>query len=150
MAKLELLERLVGEWTMEAGPPDADPWPGQARFSFNWLEGRTWLIQRWTVEMPEAPDGIAIIGLSDAPPDAQSAKGSGGGFRQHYFDSRGVQRVYEMSFEGDDWNLWRDGPPFDQRFSGQFVDDDTIRGRWEIREPNEAWRTDFEVTYRRI
>lgn len=42
--------------------------------------GRRFLIQRWEVDHPEAPDGIAIIGFD---PDK-------GGLRQHYFDSRGV------------------------------------------------------------
>jgi len=32
------------------------------RVSFEWLEGRTFLIERWTVDLPEFPDGIAIIG----------------------------------------------------------------------------------------
>ena len=49
--------------------------------------GRRFLIQRWEVEHPDAPDGIAIIGL-----DADH-----GGLLQHYFHSRGVARVYEMT-----------------------------------------------------
>ena len=39
---------------MAWGPPGGPPWPGQARVRFEWLEGRTFLIQRWTVELPEA------------------------------------------------------------------------------------------------
>jgi len=61
------LEPLVGEWTMEAGPPGGPPWPGEASVSFDWLEGGKFLIERWRVELPEAPDGIAIIGPGDGP-----------------------------------------------------------------------------------
>jgi len=95
---LARLGALVGEWTLEAGPPDSPPWPGEGRVAFEWLEGERFLIQRWSIDMPEAPDGIAIIGPGDEP-DA---------FRQHYFDSRGVERVYEMTLAGGGWRMWRD------------------------------------------
>jgi hypothetical protein len=138
---LERLDALVGEWTMEAGPPGGPPWPGAARVSFEWLEGRAFLIERWTVDLPEAPDGIAIIGAGDEPDS----------FRQHYFDSRGVHRVYEMTLDGGVWRLWRDAPdPGPQRFEGTFSDDGaTIAGRWEIAEDGSTWRTDFDLTYRK-
>lgn len=139
---LDRLDALVGEWTMEAGPPDGPPWPGEARVSFEWLEGRTFLIERWTVDLPEAPDGIAIIGLGDEPE----------AFRQHYFDARGVHRIYDMTLDDGVWRLWRDSiDPFSQRFSATFSDDGrTIEGRWEIQEAGEDWRTDFDLTYRMV
>jgi hypothetical protein len=140
-ADLDRLDALVGDWTLEAGPPGGPPWPGRARASFEWLEGRTFLIQRWTIDMPEAPDGIAIVGAGDEP----------GTFRQHYFDSRGVHRIYEMTLDGGVWTLARDAPdPFPQRFTGTFGDDgSTISGRWEKREAGSDWDTDFALTYRR-
>ena len=98
---LEPLEALVGEWEMEAGPPDGPPWPGEARVAFEWLEGRRFLIQRWSIDLPEAPNGIAIIGLRDAPASAEAVAeavaDSDAPYRQHYFDSRGVHRIYEMT-----------------------------------------------------
>jgi hypothetical protein len=139
---LERLDALVGQWTMEAEPPGGPPWPGEGRVTFEWLEGRTFLIERWTVDLPEAPDGIAIIGAGDAPET----------FRQHYFDSRGVHRIYEMTLRDGAWKLWRDAPdPFPQRFSGEFSDDGkTIAGRWEKAEKASTWETDFDLTYRKF
>jgi hypothetical protein len=104
--------------------------------------GRTWLIQRWHVDLPEAPDGIAIIGASDGGPEP---------LRQHYFDSRGVERIYEMSFDGREWRMWRDEPnPFPQRFIGTLDDEGTtITGRWEKREDGADWDTDFALVYRK-
>jgi hypothetical protein len=64
---LERLHALLGEWTMEAAPPGGSPWAGEGRVSVEWLEGRTFLIERWTVDAPGAPDGIAIIGLGAQP-----------------------------------------------------------------------------------
>ena len=138
---LARLEALVGEWTMEAGPPGGPPWPGGGRVTFEWLEGRRFLIQCWTVDVPEAPDGIAIIGSTDEP----------GRFRQHYFDSRGVHRVYEMGLDRGVWTLSRDAPdPFPQRFTGTLRGDGTtIVGRWEKAVDGVRWETDFDLTYRR-
>jgi hypothetical protein len=55
--------------------------------TFEWLEGRFFLVQRLTNEFPSAPNGLAIIGLGMDPET----------FTQHYYDSRGVTRVYRMT-----------------------------------------------------
>jgi hypothetical protein len=136
------LDALVGEWTMEAGPPGGPPWPGEARVSFEWLKGRQFVIERWTIDVPEFPDGIAIIGGGDEPES----------FRQYYFDSRGVHRIYEMTLDDGVWRLWRHAPdPFPQRYTGTFgADGKTISGRWEKQEDGSTWETDFELTYRKV
>lgn len=137
---LRELEPLLGEWTMEAGPPDGDPWPGQARVEFEWMEGAPFMVERWSVEMPEAPDGTAIIGCDAAE----------GRYFQLYSDERDVCRVYEMRIGDGEWRLWRQGEPFAQRFTGRFEGDGkTIKGRWELDE-GEGWRTDFDLTYRKL
>lgn len=134
---LEPLEVLAGEWRMQAGPPGAAPWPGQARVSFEWLGARAFLIERWTV--PQAFDGIAIIGPGDEP----------GTFRRHYFDARGEHRIYQMSLRQRAWKQWRDAPdPFPQRFSATISDDgETIAGRWEKAPDGASWEADIDVTY---
>jgi hypothetical protein len=137
---MQSLDALVGEWTMEASPPGGPPWAGEARVSFEWLD-RAYLIERWTVEMPEAPDGIAIIG-----PDR-----SGQNLVQHYFDTRGVARIYGTSLENGVWKLWRDGEDFSQRYSGTFSEDgNRIEGCWEIARDGENWEVDFDLTYVRV
>lgn len=120
--------------------PGAAP---RARTTFEWLSGRRFLVQRWEVEHPDAPDGIAIIGF-----DAEKAT-----YLQHYFDSRGIARVYEMSFAGGVWTLQRlaPAPDFSQRFSGAFDDDgDRIVGRWERSATGADWQHDFDLTYTRV
>ena len=140
-AALKQLEPLIGQWTMEARPPDGDPWPGEARVSFEWHESGAHVVQRWSVEMPEAPDGTAVIGCDAA----------NGTYYQLYSDERGVCRVYEMGLRDGVWTLRREGAPFAQRFSGTFGEDGaTISGRWELREEGQDWRTDFEVVYTRV
>lgn len=140
-AARERLEALVGEWTLEAGPPGGPPWPGEARVTFEWLDGAPLLVQRWRVDLPEAPDGVAVIGCD----------GMAAAYYQLYTDDRDVQRVYEMSLGEGVWKLWREGEPFSQRFTGTFSEDgDTIAGRWEIAEDGTTWRTDFDLTFTRV
>ncbi|HEX6677126.1 MAG TPA: hypothetical protein VF486_19115 [Actinomycetes bacterium] len=59
---LEPLDVFVGAWSMTTSfapnPADAP----RARTTFEWLPGRRFLIQRWEVEHPDAPDGNAIVG----------------------------------------------------------------------------------------
>jgi hypothetical protein len=126
---------------MEAAPPGGSPWPGEGRVRFAWFEGGPFLMQRWTVDMPEAPNGTAIIGCDAA----------NGTYYQLYSDDRGVCRVYEMGLHGREWTLQRTGEPFAQRFVGTFSEDGrTIIGRWELAEDGETWRTDFDLTYTKL
>jgi hypothetical protein len=137
---LKELEPLIGEWTLEATPPGGPAWPGEARATFGWLEGDQLLIGRTTIELPEAPSTISVIGCDAA----------GGTYSQLYSDDRGVCRIYEMNIGGGEWKLWRTGEPFDQRFTGRFSDDgDAIHGRWETGNDGE-WETDFDLVYTRI
>lgn len=145
-SRLEALEPFIGEWNLE--PRFSFPVPDEVtgRMVFEWMPGGRFLVQRWVVSHPEAPDGIAVIGPDD----------SGGAYLQHYFDSRGVARVYKMGFTGGLWTLLRNAADFSplefsQRYSGRFSDDgNRIDGTWEICHDGETWEKDFDLTYRRI
>jgi hypothetical protein len=144
---LERLAVLVGEWAMVPEFKHLPPVEASARVVFEWMPGGRFLLQRWEVPVPEAPDGIAIIG---ADPE------SDGNFLQHYFDSRGVARVYKMSLSDGVWKLWRDTPDFSpldfaQRYEGTFSDEGrTISGAWEMRRDGEGWEHDFDLTHTKI
>jgi hypothetical protein len=91
--------------------------------------------------MPEAPDGISIMGCDAA----------NGTYYQLYSDERGVCRAYEMSIDASQWRLWRMGEPFAQRFTGLFEDGgNTIIGRWELAEDGTNYVTDFDLIYRKV
>ena len=135
------LEVLLGEWTLEATRPGGEPWPGEARARFEWLEGSgdRLLVGRTTIEMPEAPDSVSVFGCDAA----------NGTYFQLYTDERNVCRVYEMSIGDGEWKLWREGEPFAQRFTARISEDGgTIEGRWEA-DDGDGWRTDFDLVYRR-
>jgi hypothetical protein len=139
---LKELEVLVGEWTQEATPPGGEPWLGEARVTFEWLEGsdKRLLVERSSVEMPEAPNGVCVIGCD-------AAKGT---YYQLYTDDRNVCRVYEMTIGDGKWTLHREGEPFDQRFTATISDDgNTIAGLWELNE-GDGWKTDFDLTFNKV
>jgi hypothetical protein len=137
---LKMLEPLVGAWILEAGPPGGESWHGGGRSTFDWHPSGAHLIQRTTIELPEAPNSLSIIG-SDA---------GNGTYFQLYSDDRGVCRVYEMSIGDGEWKLWREGEPFDQRFIATISQDgNTISGRWEKSEDGMSFTIDFELIYRR-
>jgi hypothetical protein len=138
---LRRLEPLVGDWTLEASFPGGEPWPGGGTVTFEWHPSGAHLVERATIEHPEAPDSVSIIGCDAA----------NGTYLQLYSDSRGVCRLYEMSIRDREWKLWRDGEPFSQRFTGTIGDDgNTITGRWEIAEDGTNYSTDFDLTYHRV
>ena len=143
---LAALEVLVGEWSMEARFDEMSPAGADARVVFEWLTGGQFLVQRWSVPVPEAPDGIALIGQDTAIT---------GRYLQHYFDSRGVARVYQMTLDDGVWKLWRDAPDFSpldfgQRFTGTISrDGQVIEGAWEVSDDGKSWRHDFDLTYRK-
>jgi hypothetical protein len=108
------------------------------RTTFDWLEGRFFLTQRFVNEHPAAPSGIAIIG-----PGTDS-----GTFTQHYYDSRGVARVYQMTLDGREWKIRREAPGFWQRYTGVISDDGTtITGAWDGSPDGQEWKHDFGLTY---
>jgi hypothetical protein len=68
----------------------------------------------------------------------------------HYFDSRGVCRVYDTLIDADTWRLWRHAPGFSQTFVGEFADDgDTVLGLWRMCTDGANWSDDLRVVYRR-
>lgn len=141
---LERLAPLVGEWSLETSM--APPGTVRARCVVEWGLGGRFLLQRTEVDHPDAPDGLCVIAAAE-----------GDAFTQHYFDSRGVVRLYAMTFDGSVWTLLREAPDFTplefaQRFTAEVQDGGAaIRGRWESRPPGEAeWQPDFELSYVRV
>ena len=144
-ASLGRLDALAGHWEMEAtfeagrfGPGSPAVTNRGGRSTFEWLEGGFFLIQRFSIDQPNAPSGIAIIGTGPEPDT----------FTQHYYDSRGVTRSYEMTLDDGVWRLERAAPGFWQRYTGVISSDGaTITGAWESSADGREWNHDFTLTY---
>jgi hypothetical protein len=142
---LARLDVLVGRWTVE---PKVEGL-GTAWTEFAWQEGGAFLRQDAGVDTIPATapkewrdntpfPTIAVIGLDGAAEE----------FTMLYADARGVHRVYQMTFAGGVWTMWRNAPGFNQRFTGTVsADGDTVDGRWEMSKDGVTWNLDFELTY---
>ncbi len=139
---MDALEPLVGDWEVHlAFPPESDLGEIRGYSTFTWTLGGAFLMMTSSGEDPAVPRVVALIGTK------------GDGYLQYYFDSRGVVRLYAMTFDGRLWTLRREEADFSplefaQRYTGEFGDDGSrISGRWEIRHPGRDWETDFELSY---
>lgn len=135
------LAALVGEWTQEVDITGARA----GRTVFEWMLGGSFLRQRNEIPQPEFPDSVLII----------AADPGGETYTQHYFDSRGVARIYKMTFGEGKWTLLRDAQDFTpldfpQRFTGTFQDDSTINGAWELSQDGVTWKRDFSLSFKKI
>jgi hypothetical protein len=140
----------VGEWIVEVRFPGGEPALStgtgpQARSRFEWALDGQFLLQRTEVPVPGVPDSLTIISV-----DLET-----GAYTQHYYDSRGVVRLYAMSLADGVWMLTRESADFSplnfrQRFTGTFSQDgNTISGAWEKCFNGAGWEHDFALTYRK-
>lgn len=140
-------EPLLGAWHGEGETPSEPPLKitEEAR-----IDRLGQLIVFSAVAQPaEVPDSVSIIG------------GAPGGDPQpmHYFDSRGVKRLYLTAVDDSTWKIWRapgvdwngpHGPGFNQRFIGEIsADGKTFEGRWErgLGDAGDEWEIDFPISY---
>jgi hypothetical protein len=142
-AAMERLNVFIGEWTLSASFAAA-PEQDVGRAVFEWTLERKFMLER--SEVPGAPDSLAVVGF-----DPNRAA-----YTQHYFDSRGIARVYAMGLRDGVWTLLRDSPDFtplefSQRFTGTFSSDGkSIRGRWETSRDGSTWEHDFDLRYTKV
>ena len=143
---MEEFERLIGEWHGEGTFPDP-PLEMSAEVKIDPLG--QFIVFSTASQPAELPDSISIIG---GAPDGEPQP-------MHYFDSRGVKRLFLTTIEGSTWTIWRspdedwngpDGPGFNQRFIGEVsTDGSSIDGRWErgMGDAGDEWELDFPFTY---
>jgi hypothetical protein len=141
---LKSLEVLVGDWEVELSNASFLPNPSDTatgHVSFEWLQDGAFLMMRMGDNLSAAPDATWLIGRDDSTPN----------YTVLYYDSRGVSRIYQMSFSDSVWKMWREAPGFSQRFEGKVSNDGkTITARWEKSPDGTTWQHDFDLTYTKI
>jgi hypothetical protein len=138
---------LIGEWRVEGEIPVEPPLKVSGTAKIERLG--EFIVFSSVAEPAEVPDSISIIG---GAPDGEPQP-------MHYFDGRGVERLYLMTLEGSTWKIWRapgedwngpNGPGFNQRFIGEIsADGKTIAAHWERGSGNagDDWEIDFPIDY---
>jgi len=104
--------------------------------------------------LPEGEGPVRPGATRPGPPSATLIIGrdeSSEAYTVLHCDSRGVSRVYQMSFAGSVWKMWRRAPGFWQRFSGTLADDgSSIRAAWKKSADGAGWEHDFDLIYRKV
>jgi len=139
--RLQGWERFIGTWETDGAHPMLPGETIRGTSTFEWLDGQRFLIWRSHCEHPEIPDAISVIGVTD------------GELSMHYFDTRGVYRVYAVSIDQSTWRYWRDAPSPDisQRFTGTFSDDgNTLTSQGQLSRDGSTWEDDLALEYRRV
>lgn len=131
------LEPLVGEWRLtmtDAWFLDSPDVRVEGSATIAWLgEGFLGL----TSVFDGKPDWEWVIGRSDARDE----------YAVLYFDPRGVDWLFRMTFHHGKWRMDRDDPDFHQRLIGT-VDGDRIESHFDASEDGGAtWRKDFDLIW---
>jgi hypothetical protein len=141
---LRALDVLVGDWTLEIPDPPLGYDVVRGTASFAWLKGDIVLVQRSTMEAPEFPDGFVFYGVDAAT----------GRLVAHTWDSRGVVREFDLSFEDGVLRMSRpltEGESFAQRLTLTLSDDGrTFAGPVEMARDGATFEHDMEFVYRRV
>ena len=131
---MSTLDQLLGTWkfTMHHSAM-SEPVTGRQRCE-RVLDG-AFVMQHGTYDHPDFPDSIAL--LSDD--------------RCHYFDVRGIVRIFDFEIDDGGWSMIRLDEDFAQRFTARFRGPDVMDNAGEISDDGGlTWRHDFTATYQRI
>jgi hypothetical protein len=132
---------LVGAWSIDASHAMLAGEEIRGQMTFEWLDGHRLLIQRSHYEHPDIPDAIAVFGVIDEQ------------LSVHYYDSRGVHRIFELSFVDRTLRYARTAatPDFSQRMTLSVSGDgNTITGQAELSRDGTSWESDLAITYKRV
>jgi hypothetical protein len=127
-------DRLLGTWEFTMHHAElSEPITGRQRYE-RVLDG-AFVLQRWAYDHPDFPDAMAL--LSDE--------------RYHYFDVRGITRVFELTIDDAGWSMIRLDADFSQRTTARFRGPDGMEATGERSHDHGAtWQPDFTMTFRRV
>jgi hypothetical protein len=127
------LDRLLGSWDLTMQHVAlAEPVRGRQRYER--VLGGAFVQLHWTYDHPDFPDALALL-------DETSC---------HYFDVRGVTRVFDMTIDDAGWSMIRRDADFWQRSAVRFDGPDAMAGTGENSSDGGAtWVHDYAITYAR-
>jgi hypothetical protein len=131
---MSALHRLLGTWefTMHHTAM-SEPITGRQRYE-RVLDG-AFVLQQWTYDHPDFPDAMALLSED----------------RYHYFDVRGITRVFDLDFDDSGWSMIRLDEDFSQRHTARFRGPDVIESTGEMsHDTGVTWQPEFEMSYQRV
>ena len=125
------LDRLLGTWDITMHHV-AMTEPVTGRQHYEPVLADAFVMLRWTYEHPDFPDAIALLDDSTC----------------HYFDVRGVTRLFELTLDASGWSMIRRDRDFWQRSAGRFVGPDLMEGTGEnSHDGGVTWEHDYALSY---
>jgi hypothetical protein len=128
------LDRLLGTWDFTVHHAAmAEPVTGRQRYE-RALEG-AYVLLTWTYDHPEFPDAMALLS-----PETM-----------HYFDVRGITRVFHLRFDQAGWSMVNLDPEFSQRITARFTGPDAMDMEGEVSKDRGAtWQHDLTMRSTRV
>jgi len=138
---LALFEPFIGTWTTVGTHPQV-PTTLHGQTTFAWHESKAFIILRSHIdEDVGVPRGVAIIGSDDKL----------GTYAMIYYDSRGVSRTMQVTFEANVLSWWRDDPELSQRYAFTMsADGKTIVSKGEASFDGGPWKPDLDQTFTKV
>ena len=116
---LNSMDRLVGTWEVSGG--------AQGRVTYEWMEGRFFLIQHVDLEH----DGRKIKGIEIIGHEQQFGAEPSEEIKSRYYGSTGESFDYVYELEGDTLTIWGGQKGSPAYYKGTFSDDgNTVTGGW--------------------
>jgi hypothetical protein len=131
---MSALDRLLGTWEFTMlHSAMSEPVTGRQRYE-RVLDG-AFVLQHCEYYHPDFPDAMAL--LSDD--------------RYHYFDGRGITRVFDFDVDEAGWSMICLDEDFSQRSTARFRGPDAMESTGEVSHDNGVtWQPDFTMTYQRV
>jgi len=128
------LDRLLGSWHITMHHSQVrEPVFGTQEYERT-LDG-AFVVQRWTYDHPDFPNAIAIM-------DEHS---------YHYFDVRGVIRIFDFEIDDHGWTMTHLEDEFSQRSTALFRGPDALECHGEYSDDRGAtWHHDYRMSYARV
>ena len=127
------LDRLLGSWRLTMHHSQMSE-PVHGRLKYERVLDGAFVALDWVYEHPDFPDASAM--LDDT--------------HFHYFDVRGVIRVFDFEIDETGWRMTWIASGFSQRSTAQFVGDDSIAVEGERSTDEGAiWEHDFRMDLQR-
>jgi len=128
------LNRLLGTWEFTMRHlAMAEPITGRQQYE-RVLDG-AFVLQHWMYDHPDFPDAMALLSED----------------RYHYFDVRGITRVFELEVDAAGWSMIRLDEDFSQRYIARFRSPDVMDSTGEkSSDKGITWQPDFTMTYQRV
>jgi hypothetical protein len=93
-----------------------------------------------STDADKKPSDIWVIGYSD--PQEK--------FMMFYYDQRGVSRIFNTTFDGNQLVFWREDKDMYQRITLEITDDGLHSVAEASEDKGKTWRKDLEMAHKRI